>query len=622
MSSVASERTKRLVNDSLESMKHVLEDDTENTLVKIDSLRQTNTSNTLQYIKKEEEMKQLSVKAENISRSTEEQNVVEDIGDITIAGIFKDGFSVTTFIDGDEVLQFLSEGYDVLNPGNDPVHLEKFRELTWRLSDSKEELEDMAFEELEKQIFKLNNELENIYQRLLHFSRILVSLTPDEMVETADILIENQEYYEQVMSSDSLTVPSPLHKRLLPEEDNVNSGLAGKVDDVSVGTVEEDADQVVDQGLVGPLPGAEQSGSAELQSSYKPKDAGENFKQYWNPDEDYELLQDFLLEDVTGLTPTEKLEDLVQAAGAVKKVIHKVEDAVEKTRLIYKVFKAKKILKSKSSIAIFVVIKTIEKIKRIIRHIKYCIIRIIVKFIKNFPFNVLWRLKVLIRLFIKIILQIIWEIRYLLTEILYRLYFLAKRLKKIPIYIILYLKKLSEKKSWILGELLSDGFDDDDDYWGEWDAWKDFDDSWNENKYDDDWDDKKFMKFEAASTGDFKSPEEIEKIFEGFFDASDLKKINKDRFNFDIVYDFDYNDDNIRDPVPLNKRSTEFEDTNTTWSNSTTGYIATNLTNSNATINNSTSFDSMGTSLATSIAGPYFLACLLVIITKIVFKFI
>lgn len=72
--SSSSDHTRKLVNESLTSIKHVFEDDTETSLAKIDSIRQINTANTLQYIKKEEELKNLATKIERIS-DTSESNI-------------------------------------------------------------------------------------------------------------------------------------------------------------------------------------------------------------------------------------------------------------------------------------------------------------------------------------------------------------------------------------------------------------------------------------------------------------------------------------------------------------------------------------------------------------------
>lgn len=69
--SSSSDPTKKLVTESLNSIKHVFGDDTENSLVKIDSIRQIHTTNTLQYIKKEEEMKNLSAKLDRVSNTSE-----------------------------------------------------------------------------------------------------------------------------------------------------------------------------------------------------------------------------------------------------------------------------------------------------------------------------------------------------------------------------------------------------------------------------------------------------------------------------------------------------------------------------------------------------------------------
>lgn len=67
----SSDKTSKLVNESLNSMRHVFEDDTESSLAKIDSVRQGNTSNTLQYIKKEEELKHIATKIERINNTSE-----------------------------------------------------------------------------------------------------------------------------------------------------------------------------------------------------------------------------------------------------------------------------------------------------------------------------------------------------------------------------------------------------------------------------------------------------------------------------------------------------------------------------------------------------------------------
>lgn len=68
--SSSSDHTRKLIDESLTSMKRVFEDDTESSLAKIDLIRQINTANTLQYIKKEEEMKSLSTKIERIANTS------------------------------------------------------------------------------------------------------------------------------------------------------------------------------------------------------------------------------------------------------------------------------------------------------------------------------------------------------------------------------------------------------------------------------------------------------------------------------------------------------------------------------------------------------------------------
>lgn len=515
----------------------------------------------------------------------------EDIllaADVSAEGIFSKGITIDEFIADDSILSFLSEGRDILDPGHNPDLKSKLQDLNNQLRDSKQSFEDATFEQLEAELFKLNDKFEAIYQRLLHFSRVLVSLTEDDMLAMADILIENKDYYDQIMDSHNLKVPSFLEKRFFEEiEGEINSSIVG-------------SDEVSEI----PTP----SGKIDMEVE---------FKKYWDPDADYELFQNFMLEDVSGLSPNEKLNDLVQTSGILKKIKSAVGEVKYKVAMLLKLIKLKKLLRSKKSIACFALIKTIEKIKRCLKHIKYCIIMKIKKCLKNFPWNVIYKFKLLIRLIIKILLQILWELQYLICELLYKLYFLLKKLKKIPIAIIMYLKQLCEKDEW------EDEWDDDE--WdGDWDHWNDDkDDDWD----GDDWDDDEDGFISYSFSPIVKTPTEIDDIFKGVFSKSEQKKIDKDGFNFDFEFDFDDDIDKKLDAIELEKRYVDIEDKIATELVASIANISISNSSYNQSIinqslpSNLTEYDSRGSTVGSSIAGTYLLACLLIITTRSLFRF-
>jgi len=542
---------------------------------------------------------------------TQEVNQAESLdGDLSASGVSAEGLlskglTIESFIGNDDVLAFLNEDRDILNPGFNQELVSKLKNYNNELRDSKKAFEDATFEELEEDLYRLNDGLEAIYQKLLHFSRVLVSLTEDDMLAMADILVENKEYYDQIMDSSDLKIPRILEKRFFDEFET-------EIFDDSMETNEDTSKDVND----GDDKDKESQDYEEVVKNMEPEkvDMEEEFKEYWDPDHDYELLQDFMLEDVTGLSPNEKLNDLVQTSGILKKIKKKTGAVKYKVVMALKLLKMKKLLKSKKSLACLALIKTIEKIKRCLKHIKYCIIMKIKKFIKNFPWNVIYKLKILIRLIIKILLQILWELQFLICELLYKLYFLLKKLKKIPISIIMYLKKLCEKDGW------DDEWDqDDDDRDGDWDDWNDND--WDEDDWDDDTDG--FISYSISPI--MKTPSEIDEIFDGVFSNREQKKIDKDSFNFDIEFDFNADIDSELDKIHLDKREfTELSNMSNITECNCTGSVVGNFNISvNTTISsNVTQHDSRGSTVGARIVSTYLLACVVVMVTRFVFRFL
>lgn len=511
------------------------------------------------------------------------ENGLED-SDVTAEGILTNTFSVEEFIGNDEVLAFLKEDRDILYPGKNPEMRQKLKEFNDQMRDSKQALAESTFDDLEAELFKLNEGFEAIYQRLLHFSRVLVSLTQEDMLAMADILTQNEDYYNQIMDSNDLdNVPGILQKRLFADvADEINEALEQAVED----TTDKESQEAVD------VPE-----SIDMEAE---------FKQYWDPDADYELLQDFMLEDVSSLTPDEKLNDLVQTAGILKKMKGKTQEVKYKIALLLKLFKMKKLLKSKKSLACLALIKTIEKIKRCLKHIKICII---IK-IKKFPWNLIRKIKILIRLLIKILLRILWELQFLICELLYKLYFLLKKLKKIPIAIVMYLKKLCDKDGW------DDDDDDWDDYDEDWDDWNDWDDDWDD-------DDDGFIAYSYSPT--LKTPTEIDEIFDGIISKSEKRKIDENSFNFDFEFDFNEDIDSRLDSIELAKRQlieneylvqTLSAISNTTYNSSLFG----NLSSNSSIPSNLTDYDSRGSTTGAGMVGAYICAFIFIFITKILFS--
>lgn len=430
---------------------------------------------------------------------------------ITAEGFLRNSMTVDEFISEDNILSFLSEGHNILDPGVNPELKSRLHILNNQLRESKQSFEHATFEKLEEELFKLNDGFEAIYQRLLRFSRVLVSLTVDDMVGMADILVENKDYYDQIMNPESLKVPNILGKRLL-----------GQFDDKVDASFKDSS-----------------GGSSRQQQVPEDTDMEIEFKKYWDPDLDYELLQDFMLEDIRNPTPTEKLNDLVQTSGILKKIKHNIDGTKYKVATLIKLIKMKKLLKSKKSVACLALIKTIEKIKRCLKHIKHCIIIKVKMFLKNLPQNAIYKLKILVRLIIKILLQILWELQYLISELSYKLYFFLKKLKKIPIVIILYMQELCKKEEW-------------EDDWDDWDDWTE----WRYDNDEDDWNDDEDDFVSYAFTPTLRTPTEIDEIFENVFSKAEQKQIDKESFNFDFEFDFNDDIDKHLDLIDLEKQQT------------------------------------------------------------------
>lgn len=61
----------KLIDAALTSLREVYQEDTDTTVKRLDSLRQANTTATLRYIKKEEELKKLVRKSDTVKANSE-----------------------------------------------------------------------------------------------------------------------------------------------------------------------------------------------------------------------------------------------------------------------------------------------------------------------------------------------------------------------------------------------------------------------------------------------------------------------------------------------------------------------------------------------------------------------
>ncbi|CCH45995.1 putative secreted protein [Wickerhamomyces ciferrii] len=163
------------------------------------------------------------------------------------------------FIGDDEGFDFLKEDTKILDPGANEYQESELKLLLQKYDDPvvRQELNELSFESLEQQLEDLNDKLEALYQKLYNFATILVTLSDEDILDMADKLDQNPDYYEKVMSNDIDALS--LFENWEPRK-----------------SYEDDYQVTI----------------SSLDSNYKEVSGvfiDENGKKYWDPDADYEL---------------------------------------------------------------------------------------------------------------------------------------------------------------------------------------------------------------------------------------------------------------------------------------------------------------------------------------------
>ncbi|CAM9019517.1 unnamed protein product [Wickerhamomyces anomalus] len=365
------------------------------------------------------------------------------------ARVFGSLTDLNEFIGDDEGFHYLREHTEVLDAGKDP-QMEAGLQMMISHYDEPEvrqELEDMSWQSLDVELEILNDKLETIYQRLLEFSKILVSLTDEDFFEMGDKLLANKEYYDKIMRDEV----DPLSFF----QDWVQAKSADDDELITVMSI----DQI-------------------------------------------EVLEDVLIAE----------DGLFEATGILKLIKKTIKKIKLFFSLLLKLFKLAKVLKLKEIKTCLKIMKTIEKIKKCLMLIKSVLIKKIKKFIKGFPFNVLYKIKMVILLILKIIKKILWEIKYIIMELLIKLYYFLKKLKRVPIVLKIYIKQEIYERL---------GGEDHDQQ----EAWDDFGE----------WDDQKS------------------------FTAQEYSELERDDFNHEVIYAFEDIEDSILEKRDVFEHTLNYE---------------------------------------------------------------
>lgn len=420
------------------------------------------------------------------------------------ARVFGSLTDLNEFIGDDEGFYYLREHTEVLDAGKDP-QMEAGLQMMISHYDEPEvrqELEDMSWQSLDVELEILNDKLETIYQRLLEFSKILVSLTDEDFFEMGDKLLANKEYYDKIMRDEV----DPLSFF----QDWVQTRSADDDDLITVMSI--DQMEVLEDVVI-----------------------AEDGVKYWDPDASYEMIEKYMVKE----TAETKLEELFEATGILKLIKKTIKKIKLFFSLLLKLFKLAKVLKLKEIKTCLKIMKTIEKIKKCLMLIKSVLIKKIKKFIKGFPFNILYKIKMVILLILKIIKKILWEIKYIIMELLIKLYYFLKKLKRVPIVLKIYIKQ--EIYERLGGE--------DHDQQEAWDDFGEWDDQVNEE-----W--REYNDIETVYDGGLQyaigsghKPKELDMLFKKSFTAQEYSELERDDFNHEVIYAFE----DIEDPI-LEKR--------------------------------------------------------------------
>lgn len=317
---------------------------------------------------------------------------------------------VSAFIGDDTTFDFLrvTDDESLLNFISPSLLIQ---ELKIMVSESREQV-DYTVEFLETELEVLHIELEKVYQKLFKLAVLLVEITPQELLEMAEKLSVNDNIYEVLESS-------RLH-RVFQNED-VDEYYAMSSDVLYDEEDRQILQQLHDLNDVTPIETDESTNVT-----------------YYDPDNTYKLLLDSF----------EKMPDNIESQGSVFQVLKKIKKKAKKfikkikkkIWILIKLIKLKKVIRQKKIKFCIKLMMTIEKIKKCLMLIKHIIIKKIKWFIKDFPWDVLRKVKLIMRLVLRIIDDIIWSAEIFILSAILKVFRLLGLLKSVPMELIIYFK--------------------------------------------------------------------------------------------------------------------------------------------------------------------------------------
>lgn len=242
--------------------------------------------------------------------------------------------------------------------------------------------------------------------------------------------------------------------------------------------------------------------------------------------ENDDLFIDFDKFNSTSLDKRE-LEESIETSEILNMLKRKSMKLKLNAMVLIKMFKTKKLLKNKKTFIIWYIIRTIEKIKLLIRFIAKTIITKVKLLLTEFPPEAYWRIKLLVKFLLRKLFQIIYDLKFLFTDLTYKFALFIKFLVKIPISILMYFTTL-QKKSLIYSMELKQEVKDDINYL----EWENEDDLPNGFDFDD-------MNYQYSSEFSVSSlvlPQELEQLFEPILNQQDYNDVKKYSFNFDMEF--------------------------------------------------------------------------------------
>lgn len=422
------------------------------------------------------------------------------------------------FISEDHVLSYLMETSDILTPfivDSDNEYSLEHAELENYNLEYVQTIRNQPMGLIEEELEELNDHLEVIYQKLFNFTKILVSLSDEDIIQMSELLVTSENgYYDVIVDDFNNCGEEEKGEEFLAREQKLL-----KRHEVDLGEYEFDDNEPS-------LIQFEELNALESQID----------SNYYDPD--------YFLSSTNSSESESKLNEIFESQGILKKVIKKIKKKKRKFTIILKLMKLKKVIRIKKIKICLKIMKTIEKIKRCLILIKKYLIKKIKHFVKNFPWNVVWKFKVFIMLILRILSTILYELKFCLIEISVKLYVYFENLSQETIDKVNFVSKLpTELLYYFEMEIFNRlGWYDDNSKFTDW------------NNLETSNGDKE-IQFEQEVKSSFDtspSIKDLEAIFTPLFTSQEYNEINEESFfNFDMVFTFDDKDD---DDHKLEKR--------------------------------------------------------------------